>query len=82
MVSIDGAMRYLVLGTKVLAINWIAAPFFVFSCGGLMHTGDKGVFIMYITFFLQYMVKIIVWFSVFERWEVVLDGFFYTFAVE
>ena len=51
MVSIDGAMRYLVLGTKVLAINWIAAPFFVFSCGGLMHTGDKGVFIMYITFF-------------------------------
>ena len=35
----------------MLAINWIAAPFFVFSCGGARHTGDKGVFIVSITRF-------------------------------
>ena len=77
--SIDDGGRYLALGTRCWQL--IDCGTF-FSCGGAMYTGDKGVFIMYITFFLQYMVKIIVWFSVFERWEVVLDGFFYTFAVE
>ena len=80
--SIDDGGRYLALGTRCWQLIGLRHLFLFFSWGGAVQDGNKGVFIMYITFFLQYMVKIIVWFSVFERWEVVLDGFFYTFAVE
>ena len=59
----------------------IAAPFCFFAAGGCI-LGIRVSLSYRSPFFLQYMVKIIVWFSVFEWWEMVLDGFFYTFAVE
>ncbi len=39
------------LGTRCWQLIGLRHLFLFFSCGGAMHTGNKGVFIMYITFF-------------------------------